>query len=144
MLIKGDEEFIEITFDIVEDGFDDAPDGYKEITLDFSMKDVGWGVVGAVYFSDIAINNIYLMFKDILNGKIKEMHYSENSPHLIPKPFYWLDIIREDDEYLVHIKIHDCLEDYIELSEKVNKDRINEYIEEFEKVIEFIDRNSNE
>ena len=93
-----------------------VPQGYVEICLDFSIVGAGWGVVGGHYFSFKAIENMTYNLKLLLDGKVDEYHISEDDPKLIPKPFYWLDFQRKGDKYLTHIKIHDCLMEYIEVN----------------------------
>jgi len=41
--------------------------------------------------------------------------------------------------FLLHLKIHDCLEDYIEVTEKVDVSRKVDIKDEFEKIQNIID-----
>ena len=137
MVFRDKKGFIRIEF---EDSAYDVPQGYVEICLDFSLEDVGWGVVGSHYFSISAIENLSENLRFLLDGKVEEYHISEDDPELIPKPFYWLDFQRKGDKYLAHIKIHDCLMEYIEVTETIDKDKLRSIQEECRKAYE--DRNN--
>ncbi len=119
--------FIKIEFHELK--YDDSQ--YVEILMYFNLKGIGWGVVGNQYFSLSSIKNIAVNLEQILIGGIPEYHISDNDPDLIPKPFYWIDVSRTDEGYLFHIKIHDCIDDYIEVTEIVTMEKLITIQEEF-------------
>ena len=131
-LISG-EDCLEIRFDVYEPGEYE----YVEISFRFEMEKVGWGAVGDSYFSTKAIAEISVALEKISRHEIKEFHYSDIDPHLIPKPFYWLDIERIDDNNTsFYLKIHDCLDDYIDIKEIVTEEKMCEIRDEFKKAAE--------
>ena len=79
------------------------------------------------------------MLRLLLDNKTDELHYSDDCLEFKVKHFYWIDILRKEREYELHIKIHDCLEEYIEFTEMVDTSRIVDIKDEFEKIQSIID-----
>ena len=131
MRLENDKEFIEISFD---DEY--VFKNYIEICLNFTIEGSGWGVVSDHYFTLEAVKTFSENLSLLINNKIDEFHYSDNEPKLIPKPFYWFDIKRVEDGYDTHIKIHDCLMEYIEISEIINLNKLSVIQKEFSEAIE--------
>ncbi|MBE5969451.1 MAG: hypothetical protein E7242_04385 [Lachnospiraceae bacterium] len=72
---------------------------------------------------------MYENFDKILKRKSNEFHISEDE-------FYWIDIISVSGGFEAHIKIHDCLDDYIELTEIIDESRLRSFKEECKKAYE--------
>ncbi len=130
MILVDKEEYIEISF--VKRSYEDR--NYVEICLSFSMEDVGWGVTEG-YFSLSSIKAISDNLDQMIKGIVKECHVVDPLSEAIT-PFYWLDVTRRDDGYDVHLKIHDCLEDYIEITEIVDESKLKSFQIECQKAYE--------
>ncbi|MCR5092792.1 MAG: hypothetical protein K6B72_02350 [Lachnospiraceae bacterium] len=109
---------------------------HLEVFLNFSIEGVGWGVVLDHYFSFKAIRAFSENLDRLIKGEEDEFHYSEDDPELIPKPFYWFDIKRKGAVFETHLKIHDCLDDYIEVTENVSAQKLKAFQKEFENALE--------
>ncbi len=109
---------------------------YVEIFFSFSREEVGNGGVSYVFFSLNAIkafaDNLDLMLK----GEADEFHISDYNLDCLDIPFYWFDVKRVEDGFEAHLKINDCLEKYIEITEVIDKSKLTEIQNECQEAYE--------
>ncbi len=127
MVLEDEKGYISIEF--LHLSYSDSK--YVEIDFCFNIESVGWGVVGDTYFSLDAIKAFSEQMALIVRGEADQFYYSDNTPYLIPKPFYWFEINRIGHRFKVHLKIHDNLEDYIEVTEIIDLDKLESFQTEF-------------
>ena len=139
MIIKHGEDYISIEFDCYADEdvmiFRDLKDIKNSVSIEYTcyVRGTGWGVVGGEHFFTKDILTLFEGFSYVLSNE--NTHFSHSGEFSHPssdEPFYTFLVERQDDTITFTLKIHDCLEDYIQVAESMTVPHFKEIVDEFE------------
>ena len=139
MRIQNEKDWIEIEFkqyanenEFVIQGLIDE-ENCVEIDFDFNIENDGWGCVGDEFFYTKDIKAIATGFSKIVFGINQSFEYSGRYPYksLTPDPFYKFNIVRNENDILFTLIIHDRLSDYITVTEIMGLSKFEEITSEF-------------
>lgn len=139
MRIENGDDWINIEFDCYANEYGFIPANLKDvqnsvsIEFDFYVQGVGWGEVEGEHFFT---KDILALFKGFASVRSKENirfsysgEFSCGSSY--DQPFYVFLVDRQGDVITFTLKIHDCLMDYIQVTERMTLSRFEEIVDEF-------------
>ncbi len=138
MRIENQKEWIEIVFlqyakenKFMTQGLIDE-DNCVEILISFDLGDEGWGCAGDEFFYTRDIKALAEGFSRVFFGACNSFTYSAGYPYRGPssEPFYTFYLNREHDQILVSLTIHDCLSEYITVTETMGLSRLESIVRE--------------
>ena len=143
MKIENGENYINIEFCCYanEDLF--IPANLKDIQnsvsidFDFYVQEVGWGEAGGQHFFTKDILALFKGFASVYSKENIRFSYSGefSCGSSYDEPFYAFLVDRQDDIITFTLKIHDCLIEYIQVTERMTVSRFEEIVNEFEKAV---------
>ena len=139
MRIQNEKDWIDIAFrqyanenEFVVQGLIDE-ENCVEIFLDYNIENIGWGCVGDEFFYTKDIKAIATGFSRIVFGVNLYFEYSGCYPYksLTPDPFYKFRIVRNENDIVFTLIIHDRISDYITVTETMELSKFEEITNEF-------------
>lgn len=103
-----------------------------DVSLNYSCKEIGWGVVGDYYFNTHDIAFVAKGLTELLEGKQEYFEYL--APYIWNKELegYTLVASKVKEGYKVSLRIYDDLDDYPTVVEIMNKSEFEKIVKEFQ------------
>ena len=140
MKITNGGDWISIVFDcyageavFVADNLRDIRNSVS-VDYNFYLQGTGWGAVEGQYFTTQDILALSQGLASVHSAENASFVYSGEFPFRSSQgePFYTFLANRRDDEVVLTLRIHDCLLDNIQITERMTLSRFQEIVDEFE------------